>query len=216
MLLQDAHQSPLSVTPDMIDRRLRSEAAARNREPILSCLRAWLPAHGEVLEIASGTGEHIVHLARALPHLDFQPSDPDSRARASIDAWVAESGVGRVKSAMALDTTRGPDWPAMEVAAVVCINMIHISPWTATLGLMRGAAAVLNPGGVLYLYGPYRRNGEHTAPSNAAFDASLRVRDPDWGIRDLEAVVAAAAAEGLSLAATQEMPANNLSVIFRR
>jgi SAM-dependent methyltransferase len=198
----------------MTDRRLHAPATSRNREPILAVLRRHLPAQGLVLEIASGSGEHAVHFATALPHLVFQPSDPDPDACASIDAWIASSALSNIRPALGLDVTREP-WPVDEAATVVCINMVHISPWSATKALVRGAARILQPGGVLYLYGPYKRDGTHTAPSNDAFDASLRARNPDWGVRDLEAVLALAAAQGFDEPAVEPMPANNLSLVFR-
>jgi len=199
----------------MTDARLHSPSVARNRDPILAVLRPHLDGVRSVLEIASGSGEHVVHFARALPGIVFQPTDPDAASRASIDAWVAEGTLGNVRPAIALDVTAQP-WPAVEVQAVICINMIHISPWASTLGLMRGAAQMLQTGGVLYLYGPYRRGGAHTADSNAAFDRSLRERNPAWGIRDLEAVTEAAQAEGFGAPVIEQMPANNLSVVFHR
>jgi cyclopropane fatty-acyl-phospholipid synthase-like methyltransferase len=199
----------------MSNTRLQSPSAARNRDPILAVLRQHLDGAHTVLEIASGSGEHVVHFAAALPGVTFQPTDPDGPSRASVDAWVAERGLANVRPALALDVTAQP-WPVAEADAVVCINMIHISPWAATLGLMRGAALVLPAGGVLFLYGPYRRSGAHTADSNAAFDENLRGRNPAWGIRDLEAVADAAKAEGFGAPAVVAMPANNFSVIFRR
>jgi SAM-dependent methyltransferase len=198
----------------MTDRRLHAPATSRNREPILAVLRRHLPASGLVLEIASGSGEHAVHFATALPQLVLQPSDPDPEARASIDAWIASSGLNNVRPALALDVMQEP-WPADEAAAVLCINMVHISPWSATEALVRGAARILPPGGVLCLYGPYKRDGAHTAPSNEAFDASLRARNPDWGVRDLEAVAALAAAHGFAAPTVEPMPANNFSLVFR-
>lgn len=201
-----------------MDERLFSPSAERNRAPIAAVLRRWLPRAGTVLEIASGTGEHVCHFATEFPGLVFQPSDPDRTARASVAAWTA--GMANVRPPLALDVA-APGWeddpgvPA-PIAAILCINMVHISPWAATLGLMRGAARLLAGGAVLYLYGAYRRGGRHTAPSNAAFDASLRRQDPEWGVRELEEVVAEAAARGLALAEAVEMPANNLSVILRR
>ncbi|WP_458095073.1 DUF938 domain-containing protein [Roseomonas sp. WA12] len=201
----------MSQPPD--DTRRHAPAAARNRDPILATLRPLLPARGLVLEIASGTGEHAAHLAAALPHLTFQPSDPDSASRASIDAWCA--GLPNIRSALALDAAT-PDWPIAAADAVLCINMIHIAPWPATPGLMQGAAARLPPGAPLLLYGPFRRNGRHTAPSNAAFDESLRARNPEWGVRDLETVAATAAEHGFSAPDIHEMPANNLILAFRR
>jgi SAM-dependent methyltransferase len=197
------------------DPRLHAPSVERNRDPILAVLRQHLDGVRAVLEIASGSGGHVVHFARALPDIVFRPSDPDAAARASIDAWVADAGIENVRPALALDVTASP-WPAIAVQAVICINMIHISPWAATLGLMRGAARVLRPGGVLFLYGPYRRGGAHTADSNAAFDRSLRERNPAWGIRDLEAVADAAKAEGFGAPTIETMPANNLSVILRQ
>jgi cyclopropane fatty-acyl-phospholipid synthase-like methyltransferase len=199
----------------MTDARLQSPSAARNRDPILTVLRRHLDGMESVLEIASGSGEHVVHFAAALPGITFQPTDPDAPSRASIDAWVSEIGLANVRPALALDVT-APPWPVAQADAVVCINMIHISPWAATLALMRGAAQVLPADGVLFLYGPYRRGGAHTADSNAAFDANLRGRNPAWGIRDLEAVADAAKAEGFGAPAVVPMPANNFSVIFRR
>lgn len=199
----------------MTDHRQQAPAAARNRDPILAVLRGVLPEAGTVLEIASGSGEHSLHFARALPELVFQPSDPNPEARSSIAAWAAESGLANLRPPLALDAA-SPPWEMTAADAVLCINMIHISPWAATEGLMRGAAAILSPGAPLYLYGPYRRAGIPTAPSNEAFDRDLRGRDPAWGLRELEAVAALAAAEGFSGPAVTEMPANNLSVVFRR
>jgi SAM-dependent methyltransferase len=195
----------------MEDPRREAPAVARNRDPILAVLRAILPAEGLVLEVASGSGEHALAIAQAFPRLTIQPSDPHPEARASIDAW----GRGQENMRAALDIDAAAPWPAMATQAVLCINMIHISPWAATLGLLRGAAASLPAAGLLYLYGPYRVAGA-MVPSNEAFDASLRERDAAWGIRDLEAVTAAAAAEGFGPPEVIEMPANNLSVVFRR
>ena len=173
-----------------------------------------------MLELASGSGEHIVHFAAALPGLTFQPTDPDPAARASTAAHVAAAGLGNVRAPLALDAT-APCWElpaamAAQLVAITCINMIHISPWEATLGLMRGAGTALPPGGLLFLYGPYRRGGAHTAPSNAEFDASLRARNPAWGLRDLEAVVAEAGLHGFALVEVVDMPANNLTVVLRK
>jgi hypothetical protein len=199
----------------MTDHRQQAPAAARNRDPILDVLRGVLPEAGTVLEIASGSGEHVLHFARALPGLVFQPSDPSPEARRSIAAWAADSGLANLRPPLALDAA-APSWPVTAADAVLCINMIHISPWVSTEGLMRGAAAILPPGGPLYLYGPYRRAGVPTVPSNEAFDRDLRGRDPAWGLRKLEAVAALAAAAGFSGPAVTEMPSNNLSVVFRR
>lgn len=197
-----------------------SAAARRNRGPILEVLRRHLPGRGAVLEVASGAGEHVVHFAAALPGLTFQPSDPGAAARAAMAARIVQAALVNVLPPLALDAA-AEVWPlppeiAARLIAVICINMAHISPWTATLGLLRGAGVRLSEGGVLYLYGPYRRGGRDTAPSNAAFDRSLRAQNPEWGVRALEDVVAAAAAAGFALAELVEMPANNLSVVLRR
>lgn len=188
-------------------------ATARNRDPILAVLRDVLPERGLVLEVASGTGEHAAAFAAALPALDWQPSDPDAEARASIDAWCADTP--NVRPALALDAAAA-DWPIDRTAAILCINMVHISPWAATEGLMAGAERLLGSSAPLYLYGPYRRAGVPMAPSNEAFDADLKARNPAWGLRDLAEVTALAAAHRLLLDRIVEMPANNLSVVFRR
>jgi SAM-dependent methyltransferase len=197
------------------DARLHAPAAARNRQPILDVLRPYLPQRGVVLEVASGTGEHVVHFAQACPHLVFQPSDPDPAHRASIGAWSDAFGLANVRRAIALDTT-AEVWPVDAADAIVCINMIHIAPWAAAVGLLCGAARVLPPRGLLYLYGPYKRAGRHTAPSNQAFDVSLREQNPDWGVRDLEAVAGLATAHGFHAPIVEQMPANNLSLVFRK
>ena len=195
--------------------RRQAPAVARNRQPILDVLAPHLPAQGLVLEIASGSGEHIVHFAAALPRLTFQPSDPDEVARASIDEWARTEALANVRPALALDASAA-SWPIASADAVVCINMIHISPWEAAIGLMRGAARLLRVGGLLFLYGPYHRNGAPTSASNADFDRDLRRRNPTWGVRDLEAVIALAQEHGFGTPHVVAMPANNLSVIFRR
>lgn len=191
-----------------------SPAVARNREPILAVLRRMLPAHGTVLEIASGTGEHAVHFAAGLPELAWQPTEIDADALASISAHCMSARLPNLLPPLELDAC-SPRWPVGRADAVVAINMIHIAPWTAAEGLMAGAARVLAPGGVLYLYGPFKENGRHTAPSNAGFDASLRAYDPEWGVRDLGEVCALAHRHGLDLVERIPMPANNLSVVFR-
>ena len=198
----------------MTGERRSSPAAARNADPILDVLREALPKRGLVLEVASGTGEHSVHFARAMPGLRFQPSDPDPEALASIEAWRAEGGLGNVLPPLRLDAA-AETWPVPDADAVLCINMVHISPWAATEGLMRGAARLLPAGGPLILYGPYRRSGVETAPSNEAFDASLKARNPLWGLRDLAAIEDEAAKSGLRLERVVEMPANNLTLVFR-
>jgi len=196
--------------------RHSAPSALRNRGPILDVLRQHLPQRGLVLEIASGSGEHVTHFASAgIGDLEFQPSDPDAAARASIDAWAASLGLSNVRPALALDAA-AQAWPIARADVVVCINMIHIAPWAAAIGLIEGAARILPAGGVLFLYGPYRRDGRHTAPSNAAFNQDLRRRDPAWGVRDLEAVAALARPQGFAAPLIEPMPANNLSLIFKR
>jgi len=196
------------------DPRLYAPAAARNRVPILDVLQRHLPRRGRALEIASGSGEHITFFAAASdPELIFQPSDPDPAARASIDAWTSQLALPNVRPAVTLDAA-SDDWPVTMADAVLCINMIHIAPWRAAVGLVRGAARLLPAGGILYLYGPFRREGRHTAASNAQFDEDLRRRDPEWGVRDLEAVVALAVANGFEEPVIEDMPANNLSLVF--
>jgi hypothetical protein len=195
--------------------RREAPAVARNRDPILEVLHRHLPRQGLVLEFASGTGEHVVHFASALPALSFQPSDPNESARASIDDWVKTRGLANVRPALALDASAGK-WPVEGVGAILCINMIHISPWAATVGLIEGAGDKLPSGGVLYLYGPYRRAGVATAPSNEAFDADLKSRNADWGLRQLEELEVLAARQGFAAPTIVEMPANNLSVVFRK
>jgi len=195
--------------------RRRAPAAERNRDAILTVLARVLPSSGVVLEIASGTGQHALHCAAALPHMVWQPSDPDAAARDSIAAWRAHAGAANLNAPLAIDVTRN-DWGIGRVAAMVCINMIHIAPWEAAEALFRGAGERLDAGGVLYLYGPYRRNGAHTAPSNEAFDAQLRATDARWGVRDLEAVTALAEKAGFALVETVAMPANNFSLVFRK
>jgi hypothetical protein len=197
----------------MPDLRRHAPATHRNREPIFAVLARVLPAGGHVLEIASGSGEHAAYFASRLPGVTWQPTDADAEARASIDAHC--EGVSNVRPALDLDVRREP-WPIGAVDAIVCINMIHIAPWEACLSLMSGAAQRLSPGGALFLYGPFKRGGVHTAPSNESFDASLRARDASWGVRDLDDVTRVAGKEQLSLDEVIEMPANNLSVIFRR
>lgn len=200
-----------------MDQRRHAPAAERNREPILGVLRRVLPAHGRVLEVASGTGQHVAHFARALPDLAFQPSDRSDQDFASIGAWCTDARVGNVRAPIVLDATsdRWPDAVGM-VDAIFNANMIHIAPWAAALGLLRGAGEHLVPGGVLVTYGPYRIGGVHTAPSNEAFDRDLRARDPSWGVRDLDEVARVAAGHGLVLEESVAMPANNLTVVFRR
>lgn len=199
----------------MTDHRRSAPHVARNAGPIAEVLADILPPRGLVLELASGTGEHILHFANAFPRLLWQPSDPEPAALRSIEAWRGESGLFNLLPAISLDA-RAAEWPVPQADAILCINMIHITPWSATAGLMRGAGRLLGEGAPLYLYGPYRREGLETAPSNEAFDESLKARDPEWGLRDLEAVAAEASNHGLQLDRVVEMPANNLSVVLRK
>ena len=193
---------------------LTAPATERNKGPILAVLKRVLPASGLVLEIASGTGQHVIHFAEAVPHLTWQPSDPDPELRTSIRAWIAQTGLSNVRAPLELDVCR-QGWPVEAADAVVCINMIHIAPGAAATALMAGAARLLPTTGVLVLYGPYRQDRQHTAPSNEAFDRQLQASNPDWGVRDLEAVTEAAASHGLALQDVTTMPANNLCVVFR-
>ena len=200
----------------MGDQRRHAPAAERNRGPILDVLRRVLPQQGSVLEIASGTGQHVSFFAAALPDLDWQPSERDPADFVSIVAWTEHAQVGNnVRAPLEIDVTSNA-WPVGTVDAIFNANMIHIAPWECCLGLLRGAGRHLAANGVLVLYGPYRVDGAHTAPSNAAFDDQLRARDPSWGVRDLEAVAEVAAAHGLLLHERVAMPANNFSVVFRR
>ena len=175
----------------MSDDRQYAPATLRNRDFILDVLRDVLPTTGDILEVASGSGEHIVHFARNFPALIFQPSDPEPDALLSVAAWVKATRVTNVRAPILLDASQSV-WPIASADGIICINMVHISPWEATLGLIKGAAAILPPASPLYLYGPYLREGFATAPSNQAFDRSLRDRNPTWGLRDLEAVAAMA------------------------
>lgn len=193
--------------------RRHAPATERNRDPIAAVLADVLPSSGNILEIASGTGEHVAHFAERFPALHWQPSDPDPSALASIASWTA--GLGNVATPVAIDAT-DPGWPVEPVDALLCVNMVHIAPWEATLGLMTGAAAVLSDGAPLILYGPYIRGDVATAPSNLAFDASLKSRDARWGLRSVEDVRAAAAARGLDFERLIDVPANNLMLVFRK
>ncbi|EHP41802.1 hypothetical protein OR16_18456 [Cupriavidus basilensis OR16] len=197
------------------DARRMAPATDRNRDAILAVLRRVLPQRGVVLEIASGTGQHAAYFAAALPGLTWQPSDPDGAARESITGWAEHAGLANVLAPLVLDVRQQP-WGIEAAQAVVCINMIHIAPWSAAEALFAGAGRLLPAGGVLYLYGPYRRNGEHTAPSNAAFDAQLRSANAEWGVRNMEDVVALGEAEGFRMEAPIPMPANNFSLVFRK
>ncbi len=196
--------------------RLFSPSAARNREPILQALKSILPLHGAALEIASGTGEHVVHFAQGLPGWRFQPTEFDETSRRSVAAWIAHEGLTNVAPPVPLDA-RADHWDVEATApfdAILSLNMIHIAPWAAAAGLFRGAGRVLRLGGVLFLYGPFKEAGAHTAPSNVAFDESLRSRNPDWGVRDIQDLQKLANENGLTLRERQAMPANNQSLVF--
>lgn len=190
-------------------------ATLRNRDAIAAVLHDVLPTQGLVLELASGSGEHVVHFARLFPALRWQPSDPDLDALASIAAWAAESGLSNILPPIAVDV-EADVWGVAHADALLCINMVHISPWSATIGLMRGAARLLPSGGMLYLYGPYMRADVDTASSNIAFDQALRARDSAWGLRNVDDVKKVAAQNGLLFDRMLEMPANNISLVFRK
>ena len=224
-MLQPIHMPNSDQTPRPVvgedrshaaDARQCSPSAARNRGPILEVLTRVLPVTGFVLEIGSGTGEHMVHFAKALQRLVWLPSDPDSNARASIEAWITTEGLANIRAPVALDV-RGGTWGVegdVPFDAMISLNMVHIAPWEAALGLLAGAGRLLRPEGVLFLYGPFMRGGTHTAASNAAFDADLKRRDPRWGVRDVDELVREGALRGLELREVVEMPANNLSLVF--
>lgn len=190
-------------------------SAERNKGPIVDVLARVLPKRGVVLELASGTGQHVTHFAKTLRGLTWQPSDPDPELRESIALRVRDEQLANVNPPIDLDVTRLP-WPLRTADALVCINLIHVSPWSATLALFEGAKALLPTQHVLLLYGPYRRHSRHTSESNAQFDSDLRAHDPAWGLRDLEAVSEVADRAGLGLTEIVEMPANNFSLVFKR
>lgn len=195
--------------------RRHAPATLRNRDVITDALRYVLPERGLVVEIASGSGEHVVHFASAYPHLEWQPSDCEPAALRSIAAWAADSGVSNVLAPVQIDVEQ-TNWPVTYADAILCINMVHISPWSATLALFRHSAALLPPGAPLYLYGPFVRHDVKTAESNMAFDSSLKLRNSDWGLRDVADVDAAATGTGFGRTDLIEMPANNLSLVYRR
>jgi SAM-dependent methyltransferase len=197
------------------DRRAHAPATLRNRQPILDVLRRILPARGTALEVASGSGEHAVQFAAAFPGLTWQPTDREPDALASIEAYRQSTALPNLRPALLLDAATAA-WPVDTADAILCINMIHISPWAATEGLLAGAARLLPPGGVLYLYGAYRIDRRHTADSNRQFDEYLRAQNPAWGVRDLGDIIELAARHRLRHDETVPMPSNNLSVIFHR
>jgi SAM-dependent methyltransferase len=203
---------PLGVSTDD---RLVSPSAERNKGPIADLLKRVLPDHGTVLEISSGTGQHAVHFAREMPDLVWQPSERDEPSLQSIERWMAAENLPNILAPLRIDVTELP-WPVGDAAAIVCLNMIHIAPWSAAEGLIQGAESILAQGGILFLYGPYRREGRPTAPSNEAFDEQLRSRNPEWGLRSVEDVARHARLHGFGPPEIHEMPANNLSLVFRR
>jgi hypothetical protein len=209
--MSDARERSWLAPPGGV--RRHAPATLRNRAAIATMLGELLPAAGRVLEVASGSGEHCAYFAEHFPKLEWHPSDPDPDALASIAAWC--EGLANVRPPVALDAA-ATTWPVGHADAILCINMVHISPWAATLGLMAGAGRLLPTGAPLILYGPYREADVPTAPSNEEFDQSLRARDPAWGLRLLDEVVAAAEAQGLAFERRVAMPANNLIVAFRR
>jgi cyclopropane fatty-acyl-phospholipid synthase-like methyltransferase len=200
------------------DQRMFSPSAARNAEPILTVLKGLFPAHGAVLEIGCGTGEHAVCFAAAMPTLTWLPTDPDPASRASTASWIEFRGLSNILAPIDVDTS-SPVWGVEKLApfdAMLSINMIHIAPWEATTGLFSGAGRLLRGDGPLCLYGPFMHNGAHNAPSNADFDQFLRARNPAWGLRDIADLESTALAYGLRLGETVAMPANNTLLVFRR
>jgi len=199
----------------LADGRIVSPSAEKNKEPITELLTRVLPRQGDVLEVGSGTGQHILHFAQAMPHIRWQPTERNADCLKSIASWLAPVNPPNVNAPIHLDV-HDKIWPLDDVAAVVCLNMIHIAPPSATEALLRGASRVIYSGGILFLYGPYRRQGRHTSASNEAFDKSLKGENPEWGIRNLEDVALLAASEGFDLHEIHSMPANNLAVVFRK
>lgn len=197
------------------DKRHSAPAVARNREPIAEVLGEWLPKSGTVLEVASGTGEHAIWFARRFPNLDWQPSDTHPDALASIAAWREAAGLSNIREPMVIDAS-SEEWPVVSADAVLNINMAHISPWSASLGLIAGAARILPTGGPMILYGPWLKDDIETVASNLAFDAALKARDPEWGLRRVEDFDSAAAQKGFRLTDWRQMPANNLMLLFER
>ncbi len=200
------------------DLRKFAPATERNREPILEILQQILPSEGRVLEIASGSGQHAVFFAPFFPNLQWYPSDCDGTCQDSIQSWINFNPNANLKSPLNLDVSQ-PNWwleVPQEINVMLCINMIHIAPWSAFLGLMEGAKELLSTDGILYLYGPYQRNGKHTAPSNAEFDRFLRLQNSQWGVRHLEEVISLAEEKGFKCIDIIVMPANNLSVVLKK
>ncbi|MDV7339963.1 DUF938 domain-containing protein [Terasakiella sp. A23] len=198
-----------------MDQRLFYPATERNRDVILDVLKDFFPTKGQCLEIASGSGEHVVHFASAFPDVTFHPSDLEKDCLNSITAWTAHQGLTNIQPPQMLDTTQD-NWDLPQLDAILCINMVHISPWEATIGLIEKAGTFLKEGGCLYLYGPYRRFGKHTAPSNESFEGWLKSKDERFGVRHMEEVEAEADKNGLKLSQIVDMPANNFSLVFRK
>jgi SAM-dependent methyltransferase len=199
----------------LADGRIVSPSAERNKGPIAELLMRVLPEQGDVLEVGSGTGQHVQHFAQAMPHIRWQPTERDADCRKSIASWLALPLLPNVNAPIHLDV-HDKIWPVGQVAAVVCLNMIHIAPPSATEALLHGAGRVISSGGILFLYGPYRRQGRHTSTSNEAFDDLLRAENPEWGVRNLEDVALLAAFEGFELQEVHDMPANNLAIVFSK
>jgi Protein of unknown function (DUF938) len=202
-------------TGELAGGRLVSPSAGRNKGFIANILKRVLPETGVMLEVSSGTGEHAVHFARTMPYLIWQPTECDAACLQSIRAWLAAEALGNVNAPLYLDV-HDKVWPIANASAAVCINMIHIAPASAAAALFRGAAAILDPGAALVLYGPFQRQYRHTSPSNEAFDRALRTQNPEWGVRNLEDCAQTAGREGFALEEVCQMPANNLTAIFRR
>lgn len=212
---EQPREQPVEVTGILVVVKKHAPASQRNRVPIADVLEGVLPNEGTVLEISSGSGEHAMYFAARFPHLIWQPSDVDPDALESIRAWADEASLKNLREPLALNVT-DDSWPIAAAAAVLNMNMIHISPWETCVGLMKGAGRLLAPGKLLYIYGPMIIDGRETAPSNVRFDESLRTRNPSWGIRHLSAVEAQASANDFQLTKTVDMPANNVSLIFTK
>jgi hypothetical protein len=195
--------------------RLFYPATERNRDPILDVLKTIMPREGHIVELASGSGEHVVHFANAFKDILWQPSDLEDHALKSIQSWINHTGLTNIQAPLRLDTTE-PHWPIESTDGILCINMIHISPWEATLGLMEKATKLLAKNGFLHLYGPFRINGEHTSASNIAFEGWLKEKDSRFGVRDMKDVENEANLKGLKLSMTIPMPANNFSLVFHK
>tara|TARA_R110002033_G_scaffold147508_3_gene184744 strand:+ start:145 stop:786 length:642 start_codon:yes stop_codon:yes gene_type:complete len=206
---------PWTVAEATPDEQKHAPATLRNRDAIVAVLRDILPERGTILEIASGTGEHAVYFGRTFPGLTFQPSDPDPACCQSIAAWTKREGVSNILPPLQLDA-QAADWDTPKPAAILCINMVHISPWESSIGLIEKAGKLLDPGAPLYLYGPYLRDDVETAPGNLAFERSLKSRNLRWGLRDVADMDALAESNGLSRESLIEMPANNISLVYRK